>query len=176
MKRIDFLKSLGFGGASLMAVLASCQQQQLLPPGEVASGIPGSTAPASTSTTSTTVTGPATTTAVATAPANPTTAVGTNALLTLDLTASANSALLKNGGYIAKNGIVVARTSRGVYVAATQTCSHEPRKNVVFQSDSYGCTVHGARFDLTGKGLNSLGSRGLKIYQVTLTGNILTIA
>lgn len=171
MKRLDFLKSLGFGGASLLAVLASCQQQQLLPDGVVASGIPGSSA---TTPGSTTTTSPGT--ATVTAPTNATTTPGTAALLTLNLTDSANAALLKNGGYITQSGIVVARTSQGLYVAATQTCSHEPRKNVIFQSDSYGCTVHGARFSLTGKGLNSLGSGGLKIYTVTLSGTVLSIS
>ncbi len=177
MKRVEFLKSLGFGGASLMALLASCQQQQLLPDGEVASGIPGSSTPSSTSTTtpvSATTTSPGATTV--TAPVNATTSPTITALLTLNLTDTANAALLKNGGYITKSGIVIARTSQGLYVAATQTCSHEPRKNVIFQSDSYGCTVHGARFSLAGKGLNSLGSGGLKIYTVTLSGTILSIS
>lgn len=177
MKRVEFLKSLGFGGASLLALLTSCQQQQLLPPGVVASGIPGSTAPSSTTSPgSTTATTPGSTTATTTPPTNATTAPGTNALLTLNLTDAANAALMNNGGYITKNGIVIARTSKGLYVAATQTCSHEPRKNIVFQSDTYGCTVHGARFDLTGRGLNSLGVSGLKVYTVTVDGNMLSIS
>ncbi|MBA4849231.1 ubiquinol-cytochrome c reductase iron-sulfur subunit [Emticicia sp. BO119] len=94
--------------------------------------------------------------------------------LTLDLTDSSYANLKKTGGYIIKSGIVVANYN-GNYIAATLTCSHEGRQQITFQSNQWYCTAHGARFDVTGKGLNSEGKKGLTIYQVSLSGNTLTI-
>ena len=96
---------------------------------------------------------------------------------TLDINASANAALLTNGGYVISNGVVVAKDTSGHFVAATQTCSHEGNKQVAYikSANEFQCSVHGARFSLTGSGLNSNGSKGLKIYQTALTGTTLRI-
>lgn len=95
--------------------------------------------------------------------------------LTVDLTSSANAALLKQGGYIVINDIVVANTTNG-YVAVTVVCSHENKKKVQLRNNEFYCTEHGARYDLTGKGLNGEGNRGLTTYTVKQAGNILTIS
>ncbi|GAB2642541.1 MAG: Rieske 2Fe-2S domain-containing protein [Emticicia sp.] len=85
----------------------------------------------------------------------------------IDLTDSANVALTKNGGYIIKNDVVIARTMQGSYVAVTLICSHEQRKQVTFtSSNEFLCTAHQARFDTMGMGLNANGSKGLKTYPV----------
>lgn len=94
--------------------------------------------------------------------------------LTLDLTDAANSALTKSGGFLVKNSIVVANIN-GKYVAVTQVCSHEGKKQVTFQNGEFYCTAHGARFDTNGKGLNANGRGGLTVYTTTLSGNTLTI-
>ncbi len=96
--------------------------------------------------------------------------------LTLDLTDASNAALLKNGGYIINNRIVIARTNSGDYVAATQRCSHEGTYAIILKNDEWLCTDHDARFDLTGNGLNSNGNKGLTIYKTSLNGEILTIS
>jgi nitrite reductase/ring-hydroxylating ferredoxin subunit len=103
--------------------------------------------------------------------------VGAAADFTLNLDDAANSALKTNGNYLISNGIVVAKTTTGEYVAATVTCSHEGRKEVLYDkaNNRYRCTAHGAIFDLTGKGLNSEGSKGLTIYKTTLTGSSLRV-
>jgi cytochrome b6-f complex iron-sulfur subunit len=95
--------------------------------------------------------------------------------VTVDLTSTANAALKNVGGYIVTNNIVVANTAQG-YVAATVVCSHEGEKQVQLRSGEFYCTAHGARYDLTGKGLNANGSRGLTIYKVAQSGNVLTIS
>ena len=99
----------------------------------------------------------------------------TGALLTIDLTDTASNPLKKNGGYLIKNRIVVAKDLNGNYVAATVRCSHEPRDKVTFRNNEYYCTEHGARFDLAGKGLNNDGKNGLKIYRTSLDGNTLSV-
>jgi cytochrome b6-f complex iron-sulfur subunit len=101
----------------------------------------------------------------------------TPADFTLDLSAAGNVALKTNGGYIVTNGVVVAKTMNGEYVAATVTCSHEPRKQIIYEksSNEWLCTEHEARFDISGKGLNSKGNKGLTVYQTSLTGTSLRI-
>lgn len=119
-----------------------------------------------------------TTPPVATTPPNTsTTDLSTikNPLLTLDLTAAANASLKTVGGYITKSGIVVAQVSAGVYVSVTQTCTHEPKKQVIFNKTEFYCTAHGARFSLAGKGLNSFGSKGITVYKVATDGKTLVV-
>ncbi len=103
-------------------------------------------------------------------------AVPNVAQFNIDLTATANSALTKNGGYIIKNDVVIARTMQGSYVAVTLICSHEQRREVTFTTNNeFYCTAHGARFDTTGKGLNANGKGGLKTYPTMLMDSEKTI-
>jgi nitrite reductase/ring-hydroxylating ferredoxin subunit len=159
MNRYQFLKSMGFRGSALMAVMTSCIREE-------DTYIDALTEkPAETSTTPVTTT-PGTTTDLSTIK---------NPLLTLDLSATANASLKTVGGYIAKSGIVVAQTSAGNYAAVTQTCSHEPKKRIIFNKTEFYCTDHGARFSLAGKGLNSFGSKGLTVYKVAVSGTTLVV-
>jgi nitrite reductase/ring-hydroxylating ferredoxin subunit len=94
---------------------------------------------------------------------------------TLDLNDAANNALTTNGGFLIKNKVVVARTNTGEYVAATQVCSHEGNVAVLFSNNEFACTVHGARFDLKGNGLNAFGSKDLTVYKTSLNGSTLRV-
>lgn len=94
---------------------------------------------------------------------------------TIDLSATANNALTKNGGYLIKNNIVIAKTSQGTFAAVTVVCSHEQKKEVIYRTDRFYCTAHGAEFDNMGKGLNSDGKKNLAIYKTELTGTILRV-
>lgn len=94
---------------------------------------------------------------------------------TVDLTSAANTTLKNVGGYIITNNVVVANTSQG-FVAATVVCSHEGLRQVILRNNEFFCTAHDARFILTGKGLNSVGNKGLTIYSVSQSGNVLTIS
>lgn len=93
----------------------------------------------------------------------------------LDLTDHANAPLRQPGGFVVVQGVVVARTKPGHLVAVTQTCSHQAQKQVVFDNHEFVCLAHGARFDTAGKGLNSNGSRGLRVYAVEQTGNMIRV-
>lgn len=97
-----------------------------------------------------------------------------NTSFTIDLNDAANSALAKSGGYIIKNSVVIANTGNG-YVAVTQICSHEGQRQIIFQNGEFYCTAHGARYNTSGKGLNANGNRGLTVYPISVSGNILTI-
>jgi cytochrome b6-f complex iron-sulfur subunit len=106
-------------------------------------------------------------------PTNPT--GGTGNELILDLNSAAYSKLNTVGNYVVVSGIVIARVSASSFAAVTQVCSHEGRKQVVFNAGEFYCAAHGARFDTAGKGLNSTGSRGLKTYATVLDGTNLKV-
>ncbi|WP_080056224.1 Rieske 2Fe-2S domain-containing protein [Spirosoma aerolatum] len=170
MTRLEFLKSMGFTGSALMALLTSCVHEE----DTVVNAL--SLSGTTTTTPSTTTTGTSNSTVTSGTTTNGTDLISIkNRLLTIDLTSSAASALKTVGGYITQNGIVVAQSTAGVYVAATQTCSHEPKKAIMFNKTEYYCTQHGARFDLTGKGKNSFGSKGITVYKTATDGKTLVV-
>ena len=106
-------------------------------------------------------------------PTNPTGVTGNE--LILDLTSAAYTKLNTVGNYVVVSGIVIARVSTSTFAAVTQVCSHEGRRQVVFNAGEFYCAAHGARFDTAGKGLNSTGSRGLKTYVTLLEGTTLKV-
>jgi cytochrome b6-f complex iron-sulfur subunit len=106
-------------------------------------------------------------------PTNPT--GGTGNELLLDLNSAAYTKLNTVGNYVIVSGIVIARVSTTAFAAVTQVCSHEGRRQVVFNAGEFFCAAHGARFDTAGKGLNSTGSRGLKTYATLLEGTTLKV-
>lgn len=106
-------------------------------------------------------------------PTNPT--GGTGNELLLDLNSAAYTKLNTVGNYVVVSGIVIARVSATAFAAVTQVCSHEGRRQVVFNTGEFYCAAHGARFDTAGKGLNSTGSKGLKTYATLLEGTTLKV-
>jgi cytochrome b6-f complex iron-sulfur subunit len=99
-----------------------------------------------------------------------------NVDFTLDLSASNNSPLLTRGGYIYQDGVIVAYTSKGTYIALSQTCTHQG-STVVYdlQSDTFYCPSHGSDFSDSGSVNNGPAQVGLKLYTMTKSGNMLHI-
>lgn len=95
---------------------------------------------------------------------------------TLDLNDTANAALQSNGGYVYKNGVIVARTTAGSYIAVQQFCTHE---SVTIYYDSknqrFHCDRHGANFSESGSVLNGPAARALKTYSTQLNGTSLRV-
>lgn len=156
MTRYEFLKSLGFTGAALMAALTSCIKEE-------DTYVPITRIDASSVTPVTPV-----------VPATPNTNISSisNPILKIDLT---TSALKTVGAYIIQSNIVVAQVSAGAYAAVTNLCSHEPKRQVIFSQGEFYCTAHGARFNLKGAGLNSTGRSGIAAYQVATDGKTLVV-
>jgi cytochrome b6-f complex iron-sulfur subunit len=95
---------------------------------------------------------------------------------TLDLTLSANSALLNNGGYLASQGVLVARTAAGAYIAVQQSCTHQNYPLVyVGSSQEFYCNNHGSAFSEAGVVKNAPANRNLTVYNTTLTGTSLRV-
>jgi cytochrome b6-f complex iron-sulfur subunit len=95
---------------------------------------------------------------------------------TLDLTATANAALLTNGGYMATNGVIVAKTTAGAYIAVQQSCTHESYP-LIYQGSSqqFYCNNHGSAFTEAGVVKNSPASRNLTVYNTALTNSSLRV-
>ncbi len=160
MNRYDFLKSIGFRGAALMAVMTSCvsEEDTFI---EAAVYDPNKKV----------VTGTGNSINVST----PELLVIKNQLLNLKLSDATNASLLKIGGYIRKSNIVVAQVSENSFAAVTQLCTHEPKKDVIFNKNEFYCTAHGAKFTLAGKGLNDTGRKGIQAYKVYTDGISLVV-
>ena len=105
-----------------------------------------------------------------------TAAAPANVDFTLDLSQSANAALLTNGGYLYKNGIIIARTLAGAYIAVQQLCTHET-VSVIYQANNHRfyCDGHGATFTEAGAVTGGPAPRPLQTYNTSLTANSLRI-
>jgi cytochrome b6-f complex iron-sulfur subunit len=100
----------------------------------------------------------------------------TNVNFTLDLANAAYSALESNGGYIYSNGVIVARTVSGDYVAVSKYCTHAGG-TVVYDSrvNNFYCPVHGSVFSTNGSVVNGPASIPLVKYNTSLTGTSLRV-
>ncbi|MEY2793445.1 MAG: hypothetical protein RJA76_1437 [Bacteroidota bacterium] len=180
--RFQFLKAVGFTGPALLAALSSCTQNEdfnvdslvLNSNGESVADL-NSTSPSAPSSGAT----PGGTTGGSTgSTTGGTTGGGTtvNALAKIDLNSSTASNLKNAGGYIIVNNLyVIGKTANGNYVAASNLCTHEPKRRVIFNKTEFYCTDHGARFSLTGQTLTTIARSNLTVYKTQVDGTILTI-
>lgn len=84
--------------------------------------------------------------------------------------------LATNGGFMVTNGIVIARTNSGTFLAVSASCTHEGTNvNYVASSNNFHCPNHGANFSNTGQHLNGPGSGNLKQYNTQLNGSELRV-
>jgi cytochrome b6-f complex iron-sulfur subunit len=95
---------------------------------------------------------------------------------TLDLSSISNNALNSNGGYLYYGGVIVARTSTGLYVAVSQACTHQG-VSVVYQGNGgqFLCPAHGSSFSPTGAVNTGPAIIGLKSYNTLLSGTKLRV-
>jgi nitrite reductase/ring-hydroxylating ferredoxin subunit len=191
--RYEFLKKIGFQGGALMAVLASCTQQEdsvlesliVNKNGETVASLDSTKTSAATTNPGTSGGGTNTggTTSGGSTSSLPLGKVSTaelanvkSPLVKLDLTLSSSSALANTGGYITvNNAIVIGRAASGDYVAASNLCTHEPKRRVIFNKTEYFCTDHGARFSLTGANLNTIARSPLTVYKTANDGKTLIV-
>ncbi|MFP5079914.1 ubiquinol-cytochrome c reductase iron-sulfur subunit [Pedobacter sp. JCM 36344] len=107
---------------------------------------------------------------------SPDTKDSTGLNFTLDLSLAANAALLTNGGSLVSNGVIVARTKTGNYIAVQRSCTHESYTLTYQSVDSrFYCPNHGSTFSEGGTVTNGPASRSLTVYNTSLTGTSLRI-
>ena len=95
---------------------------------------------------------------------------------TLDITASGNTALQTNGGFVITNGVIIARTTSGNFIAVQQSCTHQ-NYTLAYEANNqlFYCANHGAEFSEAGAVLRGPASRSLKTYNTSLTGSSLRV-
>ncbi len=95
---------------------------------------------------------------------------------TLDLTQSAYSVLNNNGGFLIHNGVIVAKTMSGEYLAVAAACTHEG-VNVNYKSNNnqFICPEHGATFSSTGTAVSGPAKGNLQKMNTSLSGTNLRV-
>jgi len=97
--------------------------------------------------------------------------------INLDLSLPVNAALLTPRGYLYTNGIIVAQTTAGAYIAVSQACTHQGVSvQYIGSSLEFYCPAHGSAFSNTGAVVNGPASYPLTQYKTSLTGTTLTIS
>jgi cytochrome b6-f complex iron-sulfur subunit len=96
---------------------------------------------------------------------------------TVDFTISvASGSLSKNGGYLLQNGVIVARTNSGTFIAVSSSCTHQGGTiEYTASSNSFYCPNHGAGFDASGNVTNGPATISLQKFNTTLTGTNLRV-
>lgn len=95
---------------------------------------------------------------------------------TLNLNDAANSSLKTKGNAIVSNGVIVANTLAGSYIAVSSTCTHQGATiGYDAAGNKFSCPLHGSNFNETGAVLNGPATTALKQYKTTLTGDNLRV-
>ena len=84
--------------------------------------------------------------------------------------------LSANGGFIIKEGVIVARTNTGTFIAVASACTHQGT-NIDFNLsiNSFVCPNHGSQFDTAGKVKNGPATQELKQFKTELNGAMLRV-
>ena len=95
----------------------------------------------------------------------------------IDFTVStASGPLSANGGVIIQNGVLVARTNSGAFIAIASACTHQGTAiNYTVGANDFTCPNHGSVFDANGNVTNGPATAPLKKYNTTLSGTSLHV-
>jgi nitrite reductase/ring-hydroxylating ferredoxin subunit len=188
LSRYEFLKTMGFRGAALMAVLTSCVKEEdmfvdapVLNANGVAVANPAAVATATN--TGGTNTGGTNTGGVASGVKGTSTTVTTtelnalkNVLIKVDLAATTSKNLLTVGGYIIQSNVVLALVGTASYAAVENLCTHEPKRKIIWNKTQWYCTDHGATFEtVTAKPINNVARTAIKVYKVATDGKTVVV-
>jgi cytochrome b6-f complex iron-sulfur subunit len=84
--------------------------------------------------------------------------------------------LAANGGFLVQNGVLVAKTLTGTFIAVSAACTHQGTTvNYVSSTNSFLCPNHGARFSANGTVTQGPAETNLKQYNTSLTGSTLRV-
>ncbi len=95
---------------------------------------------------------------------------------TVDLNAAGSLALGSPGGFIYSNGIIIAKTLAGNFIAVSQACTHEGI-TVTYDSsaDHFYCPAHGSVFSDSGTVVNGPANQALQQFKTSLNGAALRV-
>jgi cytochrome b6-f complex iron-sulfur subunit len=99
-----------------------------------------------------------------------------NANFTLDLNDPANATLKNRGGYLYSNGVIVAQTVAGTYIAVAAACTHQGTF-ITYRSNNNDlfCPNHGSTFSTGGTVVNGPATTNLQVLNAVLAGTSLHI-
>lgn len=85
-------------------------------------------------------------------------------------------ALAQNGGSVVQNGVIVARTLTGDFLAVASACTHQGT-TVQYQGNNkrFFCPNHGSTFSENGGVTAGPATRALRQFNTTLSGNSLRV-
>lgn len=107
---------------------------------------------------------------------NPGPGGGSGNKITIDLTNAAFTALNTAGGSVVTQGIIIANTGSGNFVALSSTCTHLGcTVGYSSVSNNFPCPCHGSVFSSSGSVVNGPASSPLTSFGVSKSGNTLTI-
>jgi cytochrome b6-f complex iron-sulfur subunit len=95
---------------------------------------------------------------------------------TIDISSAQYSALQTNGGYVYSNNLIIARDSKGNFIALYDVCPHAGCTIQFNSRDKFPCPCHGSLFDEDGNVVNGPATSGVKKYNTSLSGTILTVS
>jgi nitrite reductase/ring-hydroxylating ferredoxin subunit len=97
-------------------------------------------------------------------------------LYRVDITSPLYTRLQTRNNYVVLgNTFVLALSRSGAFIAATVVCSHENNRSVQYRNGEWYCPQHGARYTITGQGLNDYGKNGIKVYKTAFDGQTVVI-
>jgi len=95
---------------------------------------------------------------------------------TLKLTDVANSALKNKGGFVYSNGVIVAQTMAGTYIAVAAACTHEGQYVQYNGTNNiFYCNAHNSSFSNTGAVTGGPAPSNLQQMKTTLIGTSLRV-
>ena len=84
--------------------------------------------------------------------------------------------LATNGGALINEGVIVARSLSGEFIAIDAACTHQGTNiNYVSSTHSFKCPNHGATYDANGNVTTGPASKSLTSYHCTLSGSTLRV-
>jgi cytochrome b6-f complex iron-sulfur subunit len=95
---------------------------------------------------------------------------------TLDMSTPAYQSLAYPGGYVYKDGVIVAHTTTGAYIAVSATCTHQGG-TVTYDpaANRLHCPNHGSNFATDGSVQNGPATAPLRQYAVSVNGSLLHV-
>ncbi len=99
-----------------------------------------------------------------------------NVDFSVDLATTAGQALQSVGGFLVRDGVIVARTGTNEFIAFQAACTHEGGTIQWLQaSNNFRCPLHGATFSKTGSVISGPTYQALQSYHTSLTGTVLRV-
>lgn len=105
----------------------------------------------------------------------PSTGTNNKTDFTIDLSDSGSAALVAAGGYIYRNGIIIAHLGNGSYVAVSDVCTHQGATVSFDGSSTFTCPRHGSAFNADGSVKNGPATSALVKYNTQLSGTSLRV-